>query len=166
MFSKPLTSISAGSSCLGVELDAQQIVDGRSVLGARHALHRHVAGYGASNTAGDAATRGAIELRLHPRHERVDLALIRLAASGRRHQPATQLAHGGFPDVGVILNRVQGQGVERHTSGMDRRAVAPGAVGVERLARLLRPPFLLPLSLRAAAVVAAAATPPVKRFPS
>ena len=155
MFSKPLTSISAGSSCRASSSMPSRSLTAVPILGARQALHRHMTGDGASRAAD-----GAIELRLHPRHERVDLALIRLAASGRRHQPAAQLAHGGFPDVGVLLNRiVQGQGVERHASGMDRRAVAPDAVRVERLARLLGAGRSCPTCASAAVVRAATTTP-------
>jgi hypothetical protein len=48
---------------LGVELDAQQIVDGRPVLGARHALHRDVTGDRALVASAFWRTRGcAIEL--------------------------------------------------------------------------------------------------------
>ncbi len=122
----------------GVELDAQQIVDGGSELRARQPLNRHVAGDGGRRRAPSSVV-------FHPGHERVDLALFRLAASRRRHQPAAQLAHGGFPDVGVLANGVEAQRVERHASGTDPRVMAPGAVRLERFA-----------SLRSAAVLYAA----------
>ena len=54
-----------------------------------------------------AAGGGPIELGLHPGHKRVDLVLVWLAAFGRRHQPAAQLVHGGFPDVSVLVNRIE-----------------------------------------------------------
>ena len=37
----------------------------------------------------------------------------------------------------MLVNGVQGRESNATTSGMDRRAVAPGAVGIERLARLV-----------------------------
>ena len=103
-------------------------------LGARQALHRHV--------ARDRDDRGAIELAFHPGHERVDLRLIRLAASGRRHQASAQLAHGLFPDIGMVADRVERQRVERKTSGMPA-VVAAGAVRVDHGARLRRAALFL-----------------------
>ena len=106
-----------------------------AVLGARHALHRHV--------AGDRDDRGAIELAFHPGDERVDVSLSRLAASRRRHQTAAQFADGLLPDIGMVADRVERQRVERKTSGMHCGAVTAGAVGVDHGARLRRAALLL-----------------------
>ena len=92
--------------CFGVELDAQQIVDGRAELRPRQALDRHVPRLRPTGGLERRGQRPSSVASIHV-DERVDLALIRLAASGRRHQPAAQLAHGLFPDVGVLVNRVQ-----------------------------------------------------------
>src|SRR5688572_29374651 len=87
--------------------------------------------------ASDAPALGAIQRRLHPRDERVDLALIRLAAARRRHQAPAKLAHGGLPDLRLLVNVVKRQRVERHASGSRLLVVAADAVGVEGPSRLV-----------------------------
>src|SRR5438128_6018947 len=67
---------------LGIELDAQQIADGRRELGPRQALDRYMSRLrltASARQAGDIDLLGSIERRFHPRRERVDVALIRLA---------------------------------------------------------------------------------------
>ena len=79
----------AWQQVFGVDLHAQQVLHGNSVLGSRHALDRHVA---RNRTAG-----AAIERVLHPADELIDILLIGLTTSGWRHQAAAQFADGGCP---------------------------------------------------------------------
>ena len=116
---------------LGIDLDAQQIVDRGSELRPRQPLNRNMSG--ALRNVGAAFSAARYRASLHPRDERVDLFLIRLAASRRRHLPSAQFAEGFLPDVGVFVNGVQRKRIERDASGLGLRVVAPDAVGVEVL---------------------------------
>jgi hypothetical protein len=97
---EPLDFDLGGQQRLRVELYAKQVVDRRAELGSRQTLDWHMPRH-------PAARGGTVERGLHPGHERVDLTLRRLTASGRRHQAAAQLAHRFFPDVGVLGDRVE-----------------------------------------------------------
>jgi hypothetical protein len=92
---------------LGVELDAKQIVHRRGKLSTCQPLNRYMSRLrlrASARQAGCGALLGSVKRRFHPCNERVDLFLVGLPASRRRHQTSTQLAKCFLPDVGVLLN--------------------------------------------------------------
>jgi hypothetical protein len=79
-----------------------------------------------------ATTFPAVEFRLQPRDERVDFALIGLAASGRRHQAPAQLAHRLFEHVGALADGFRREAVVADARGLQTIVMAAGAVLLDR----------------------------------
>ena len=118
-------------SVLLVHIDTQESSHRRSVLGAAEALDRHVA---------RRLTLGVgIEIILHPRAERIDILLLRLGITGRRHQTPSQLAQDLLPDLRVLRGRLEVHAVQGQAAGPGSRIMAADAVAVQHRAVLIRP---------------------------
>ena len=131
--SKPSLAMSGGSIRARVDAHAEQILDGRRVLGAVQAVQRDAAGL--RRRAPRQPRRDALERR----DERVDLLGVRVAAAGRRHQLAAQLANDLFPDFrGCAATSAGVTRLERQLAGGLGVVVALGAVVAEHRPNGLR----------------------------
>ena len=59
----------------------------------------------------------AVDRALEPGDERVDARLVGLRLARRRHEPAAQLAHGGFEDLRLERHRVGPHALEHEAAG-------------------------------------------------
>ena len=112
----------------GIDLDAEQILDGVGVLVAAQALRGDVAhGPGCA----------FVDRALEPRDEPVDFVLIRLPLAGRRHLPATELPYDLLEDLGVLGHGLGGKLLEAQLAGAINGVVAVDAIGLEHCKALL-----------------------------
>ena len=81
-----------------VHVETEQVADGVGVLGPVQAMERGPAGIGTG------AGRG-VERPLERRGQGVEDGAIGAARALRRHDPQPQLAHHGFPELGVLRHR-------------------------------------------------------------
>ncbi len=110
---------------LRVDLDAEQILYRRGVLGAVQALHRRITGAG--------LVRRMVDRILGPTHELLDVLLIRSRIAGRWHQPAAQLADRGLEDLRLRSDGVGADAFEHDVTGRFGLVMTVGAVRLERL---------------------------------
>ncbi len=110
-----------------VDAHAEQLLDGRRVLGAVHAVQRDTARLGP-------ARRGCgVEMPLERRDECVGVVGSGPRLAGRRHEPAAQLADDLLEDLGLGGDVGRRHVLERQLAGGFRIVVAVGAKTAEHL---------------------------------
>ena len=113
MLSKPGGRVVRRQQRADVDVERQQIANGVRVLGAVQAMQRR--------RAGIEAPRGrAIERGFERRRERLARRGRRLRRALGRHHAGAQLAHDLLPDLGVAVDGVGIQRVERQAAGLRR----------------------------------------------
>ena len=127
MLSKPYASLSFGNSAAGLMSSASR---------SRIALPYSVRFSRCRDFTARVRVlgRGAVELRLYVRGERVRGRGVGDQRVGRRHHPAAQLERDLLPHLGVIRDVVELHALERKVAGAFGVVVAVGAVLVDRAA--------------------------------
>ena len=110
-----------------VDAHAEQLLDGRRVLGAVHAVQRDTAGL-------RTARRGRlVEIALERHDQRVGFVGVGTRLAGRRHEAAAQLADDLLEDFGFGGDVRGRHGLERQLARGLGVVVAVGAEAAERL---------------------------------
>ena len=120
-----MTGIVGRQERLAVHFEREQISNRVGVLRAIQPVMRDPARIGSER-------RRAIELRLEPRHERLDGLVVGSRPADRRHEAAAKLQDDFLPDVSGPTDLRQVEGVELQAGRLQALVMTGDAVAVEK----------------------------------